>query len=119
MAARDGDLRHLTAAIELEKSGIERLHQGYTALHLAILYGHVSAVQLLLAAGANPNSVAADGMTSLQACALSNSLDDEESCFVAQALLNASGNSIRNTPQSDLAQSYANSRGKKMLAAIL
>jgi ankyrin repeat protein len=44
-------------------------HSGATALHLAAGRGHIKAVQILLAAGADPNSSSGSGETPLQAAA--------------------------------------------------
>lgn len=119
MAARDGDLFRLKRALEAEPSGIERLHQGGSALHLAILSGHREAVRILLAAGANPNRVDAHGLTPLEACALSGSLDDAQSREVGQLLLDAGGCSLHVAPTGESARELARLRGKELLAAIL
>lgn len=119
IAARDRDLSRLATAIEADPQAIDRLHQGCTALHLAILFGQMEAIRQLLAAGANPNLIDAQGVTPLEACALSNALDDEQSRDTAQLLLDAGGNPNHSAPNGESAKSYAESRGKKMLTAIL
>ena len=119
IAAREGDLKRLSAELEAAPSTVDRLHQGCTALHLAILYGHPEAVQLLLAAGANPNVVDSQGLTPLEACALTNGLDDEQSRDIGHLLLEAGGNPMHHAPDGESARSYAESRQKKLLAAIL
>jgi hypothetical protein len=119
IAARDGDLTRLAAELEAASSTIDRLHQGCTALHLAILYGHPEAVRLLLAAGANPNMVDSQGLTPLEACALTNALSDEESRDIGQMLLEAGGNPTHHAPDGESARTYAESRQKSSLAAIL
>lgn len=119
IAAREGDLARLSAELEAAPSTVDRLHQGCTALHLAILYGHPKAVPLLLAAGADPNVVDSQGLTSLEACALTNVLDDEQSRDIGHLLLEAGGNPMHHTPDGESARSYAESRQKRLLAAIL
>ena len=119
IAARDGDLPRLAAELKAAPSTVDRLHQGCTALHLAILYGHSEAVPLLLAAGANPNLVDSQGLTPLEVCALTNGLDDEESRDVGLILLNAGGNAMHHAPDGESAKTYAEARQKRLLAAIL
>jgi len=119
IAAREGDLQRLSAELEAAPSTVDRLHQGCTALHLAMLYGHPEAVQLLLAAGANPNVVDSQGLTPLEACALTNGLDDEQSRDIGHLLLEAGGNPMHHAPDGESARSYAESRQKRLLAAIL
>jgi hypothetical protein len=119
MAARDGDLPRMVTEIEAAPGTIDRLHQGCTALHLAILYGHRDAIPLLLAADANPNVLDAQGNTPLETCALSNHLDDVQSRDVARLLLNAGANPLHRAPDGECARSYAESRRKSLLAAIL
>lgn len=117
--ARDGDLRGLAAELKAAPGTVDRLHQGCTALHLAILFGHPNAVPLLLEAGANPNVVNSQGLTPLEACALTNCLDDEQSRDMARLLLEAGGNPMHHAPDGESAKTYAESRQKKLLAAIL
>lgn len=119
IAARDGDLTLLATALESEPQSIDRLHQGCTALHLAILYGHPEAVSMLLAARADPNRVDAQDITPLEDCALSNSLTDEQSREIGRQLLDAGANPDHKAPHGESARSYAEIRGKKLLAAML
>ena len=119
IAARDGELWALAAAIEADKSEIDRLHQGYSALQLAILNGHSDAIPVLLSAGANPNQLDSLGSTPLELCALSNSLDDDQSRRVAQFLIDAGATPNHTTPNGETAKSYALLRQKSRMAEIL
>jgi hypothetical protein len=67
-AAESGDLPRLRALLAKRPTDLEaRDPAGRSALLLAVLHGQAAAVDALLAAGANPNSAAADGTTPLQA----------------------------------------------------
>ncbi len=53
-AAASGDAERVRPLLAAEPAGISRLsHDGWTALHLAAHFGHVTIVELLLAAGAD------------------------------------------------------------------
>jgi hypothetical protein len=119
IAARDGNLSALASAIESNAAEIDRPHQGYSGLHLAILYGHPEAVRILLTAGANPNLVEPQGSTPLQLCALSNSLEDEQSRQVAKMLLDAGADPSNVASNGETAKSYAESRKKHRTAELL
>lgn len=119
IAARDGELLRLASELEAAPHAVDRLHQGCTALHLAILYGHTEAVRLLLAAGADPNSIDSVGNTPLEACALTDALNDEQSRDIGRMLLMAGGNPMHRAPDGESARTYAESRNKRLLAAIL
>ena len=119
MAARDGDLSRLMRELEVDPSGVDRLHQGCTALHLAIIYGNSESVKPLLAAGANPNAIDLQGDTPLVVCALCNALDDQKSREIAQMLIEAGGSPNHRTPNGNSARDYAEKRGKRLLAELL
>ncbi len=119
IGARDGNLASLAMALEDDKEGIDRLHQGFSGLHLAILYGHAEAVRMLLAAGADPNRLDPQGLTPLELCALSNSLDDEQSRELAQILLALGSRPGHVTAVGESARSYAELRGKRRMAEVL
>jgi hypothetical protein len=85
-AAREGDMaslkKHLDAGADLEA----RL-QGYTPLHLAVLYGQAEAALELIARGANINALDPDGEDSLMLTALSNTISDADAARIARTLL--------------------------------
>lgn len=85
-AARDGDLpalrKHLQAGADLEA----RL-QGYTALHLAVLYGHAEAALELIERGADVAAPDPQSKDPLLLAATSNKLGDADAARVARALL--------------------------------
>lgn len=66
-AAETGDLRELQALLEQQPVIDARDTGGRTALMLATLHGQSSAVDALLASGADPNAADAHGTTPLQA----------------------------------------------------
>ncbi|MGL6076001.1 MAG: ankyrin repeat domain-containing protein [Fimbriiglobus sp.] len=85
-AAREGDMvalrEHLDAGADLEA----RL-QGYTPLHLAVLYGHVEAALELINRGADIKALDPQDQDSLLLTAMSNSMTDPGAAQVARALL--------------------------------
>src|SRR5262249_50327356 len=85
-AARDGDLQALNSAIAAGDD-IDGELQGYSGLHLSILYGNRKEALRLIENGANANLCDKNGNTPLHLCALSNALDDEDSAAISTALL--------------------------------
>lgn len=85
-AAREGDMtalrRHLDSGADTEY----RL-QGYTALHLAILYGHADTALELIERGADINARDPNDEDPLMLAALSNSITDADAALIARALL--------------------------------
>jgi ankyrin repeat protein len=93
--------------------------QGYTALHLATLYGNVDAALMLIERGADPNLLDREGHGALHMCALSNSMSDAESARVAAALIRHGADRHRASSTGDTAESYAENRGKERLLEVL
>jgi hypothetical protein len=120
IAARDGDITALTKAIKAKPNEVNRLLKGFPPLHLAILYGHLEALEVLLAAGANPNlGDSIDGDTPLMICALVNSQTDETCRDFARLLIDAGANPNVQNSSGRTAKYYAESRDKKLLSEIL
>lgn len=70
-AARVGNIAEIVAEIAAEADLEEQDdEQGATALHLAVQGGHLDAVEVLLAAGAEPMAMDNDGLTALHLAAL-------------------------------------------------
>lgn len=119
IASRDGNLPLLKSNIENDETNVNQLFQGYSALHYAILNGHVEAVGAFLDAGADPNLPDLHGTRPLEHCALTNALDDNGSSQVTRLLLNAGANPRHVVPNGESAKSYAEARGKNGMAAML
>ncbi len=119
IAARDGDLLSLRRELDSSTDSADTRLQGYAPLHLAILYGHVEAVKLLLEAGADPNLLDAQGMTPIELCALATQLGDDESQQIARMLLAKGARTCHLTANGESAKSYALMRQKHRLAEVL
>lgn len=85
-AAREGDMAALHKQLNAG-ADLEARRQGYTALHLAILYAHAEAALELIGRGADVRALDPDGNDSLMLAALANSLSDNDAARVARALL--------------------------------
>lgn len=90
-AAREGDMaalrKHLDAGANLEG----RL-QGYTPLHLAVLYGHAGAALELIGRGADIAALDPQGDDPIMLAALSNNITDADAARVARVLLERGAN---------------------------
>jgi hypothetical protein len=114
--ARDGNLSDLREALTAKVEDIESTYQGYTGLHLAILYGNVDAGLLLIAHGADVNRLDPSGNSPLDLCALSNALSDEVSARLARALLSKGADPRRLGPTGHSPRGLAEMRGKTSMA---
>ena len=114
ISARDGEIEKLKEAID---SGfdINSKLQGYTGLQLALLYGKAEAAMLLIENGANTNELAPDGISPMQACALSNALADEDCAILAKELLLYGADIHYKSSTGDTARSYAENRNKQLM----
>jgi hypothetical protein len=117
-SARDGEMERLSQAVKAGNE-VDEILQGFTGLHLAILYGRADAALFLLQCGADPNRLDIMQMSPLHLCALSNSLSDEESVRIAVALLSKGGKKNAVTPEGATALSYAENREKTGLIKLL
>lgn len=86
IAARDGHFEALKRALD-HGADVNRRHQGYSPLHLAIIYGREREAVFLVENGADVNLTDKDGNTPLELCASANVLNDEQSARLASALL--------------------------------
>lgn len=85
-AAREGDMAALREHLDAGDSTEARL-QGYTPLHLAVLYGRAEAALELIARGADVGARDPQGQEPLLLAALSNSTKDADAARIAAALL--------------------------------
>lgn len=118
ISARDGDLSALSVAIAAGED-IEGSHQGYSALHLAILYGNVCGALLLIRHGADVDRLDSHGELPLHLCATSSSLSDEQSTEIALELVKHGADQHRPSSTGDTAAMLAKSRGKAKLERAL
>jgi uncharacterized protein len=114
-AARNGDLSGLQQQLD-EGKDIEFRLQGYTPLHLAVLYAKPETAMELIKRGADVNAQDPQGSTPLMLAATSNKLKDPEAATLARALLER-GADVNGTEFTPL--SMAKNRNKKELAAVL
>jgi len=118
ISARDGNMNGLTAAIAAGED-VDGEIQGVSALQLAVLYGHVDAALMLIERGADVNKPDSSGDRPLHACALSNSLSDEESTKLALSLMEKGANLGEFAQEGGRAIYYAEDRGKLKLKQAL
>jgi ankyrin repeat protein len=124
-AARMGDMTALRAHLDAGANTETRL-QGYTPLHLALLYGRAEAALELIARGADIHACDPQGEDPLLLTAMSNSINDADAARVAKALLER-GASVygpqgaeANPEHGEYTPLYlARSRKKTRLAAVL
>lgn len=119
IAAREGRFSTLRDLLKSQNQEINNLHQGFSALHLAIIYGHFEEIKLLISYGADLNLSDIDDTTPLELCALSNSLDDDQSCEIAKLLLSKGANPKHICSDGETAESYALCRNKSKLVQLL
>ncbi|HAH47086.1 ankyrin repeat domain-containing protein [Gimesia sp.] len=119
IAAREGEISTLSELLKSCTQEINNLHQGFSALHLAILYGHYEAITLLISYGADLNQFDVDDTTPLELCALSNSLDDDQSYEIVKLLLKKGANPQHVCSDGETAETYALCRNKTKTAKLL
>ncbi len=119
IAARDGDIKKLETELSTDDDSVDRTHQGYTGLHLAILYGHFVAAKLLVSKGADPNRPDLNGFTPLELCALSRDMNDDVSCQLTKVLLESGADPKHVVSGDETAMTLAISRQKPNMAEVL
>jgi hypothetical protein len=121
--AREGDLASLRGHLDAGADPEARI-QGYTPLHLAILYGHAEAALELIARGSDVSALDPQGQDALMLTATSNKLGDADAARVARVLLER-GASVHGLQGADPARGdytplfVAENRRKTGLAAVL
>lgn len=118
MAARDGDTQRVKELLNSGQESPDARHQGYPALHLAILYGHVESAKDLISAGANPNSVCPQGDSPLICATLASDLNDRESSEIVKILLMSGANRTFSSERTT-AEEYAVLRNKPLTASVI
>jgi hypothetical protein len=119
VAARDGDLEGVKAALESEPSRIDTPLQGHSALHFAILAGDPVMAELLIKAGADVNRVSPGGSSPLMLCASARGLNDEQAEAVAKLLIERGARLQLRDDGGRTAKMLAEFRSKPRLAALL
>jgi Ankyrin repeats (3 copies) len=118
IAARDGDIEALKIGLE-RRHDPDVTHQGFPALHLAILYGHLEAIDVLLAHGVNPNLESVFGDTALMLCATSRAIDDTQAVSIASRLIKKGARKDLKDKHGQSARELAVLRGRAALAELL
>lgn len=118
ICARDGDVDGLINAIQTGET-VEGTLLGYSALHLAILYGSVDSALILIQHGADVNRPDSQGDSPLHLCATSNALSDEESTTIALALISAGADRNKLSSTGEATSELAELRGKEKLIEAL
>ena len=82
-------------------------HNGRTPLHLAARHAQVEAVRALLAGGANPNAIDAEGNTPLMSIAPASTENEARACGVVELLLQAGAEPARRNHEGKTAAEMA------------
>lgn len=117
-AARSGDMNSVQKAL-LAREPIDIEVQGFTPLHVAILYGHDIIAKLLIDSGSKFNKCDRYGKSPLEFCALSNSLSDSQCALLARSLIGRGADVSIKSPEGWTALDYAINRKKVLLQAEL
>lgn len=125
IAARNGDLDGLRRRLEAGAE-VDALLQRFTALQLAVIYGHAEAALLLIDHGADVNVPDAMGDTPLMRLASTQSMSDADAARVATRIIEqgasvygAAGPDANPEPGQYTPLYMAELRGKTELAAVL